>query len=334
MLVKYREYASYLIVRPRTWLAIEPKTLDAGRSNPSQFVASVKVLPGGTAPVPENLEPVTASTPLVKGALLKAEWGSKWLDVTVLDVLDSGRVRIHWDGWNNVWDEDRNRESLMVTKETLADLKKPGAKEQFAERLQSQSSSFGGNQPSSIGSTQPRFGRQLKDYPIRSPIPGNAVRVTEDTPLQEGTKLGANWGSRWYDVTVLAVHDDGTLKIRWDQYGTAWDGDMSRDCLVIDKKVLKKLESGAAAKPNSASAGADGSSDAAGKYRVLLIGYGTKKFAVTKVVAEVTGLELKDALEFVGDLPVTLKQGLTKDAATKLKKQLDEAGGITKIEGP
>jgi large subunit ribosomal protein L7/L12 len=328
VLVKYRDYPTVLIVRPRTWLAIEQKTLDAGRTNPAQFVASAKVLPGGSTPVPADLEPVTSAVPLVKGAPLKAEWGSKWNDVTVLDVLSDSRVRIHWDGWSNTWDEDRDLSTLMVTKQTLADLKKPGAKEQFAERLEKQASTF--------GSARPGFAsRQLKDYPIRIAIPGNAVRINAETPVQEGTKLGCSWGSRWYDVTVLAVHDDGTLKIRWDQYGSAWDGDISRECLIIDKKVLQKLENQAraASKPASTPAAGDNATPG-GKYRVVLAAYGTRKIAVTKVVAEVTGLELKDALQFVEELPFTVKQGLTKDAATKLKKQLDDAGGVTKIEGP
>ncbi len=325
--VKYPEYSSFLIARPRNWLAIESKTLDAGRVNPKQFVPSVKVLPGGTTPIDPDLEAVTATTPLVPGAPLKAEWGSRWNDVTVLEVLDNDRVRIHWDKFGKAWDDDKDRSSLMISKSTLAALKKPDAKEQFAKRVEQTSSSFGGRPGSSFAS--PARDANLKRYPIRSPIPGNAVRVTDETPLEEGTKLGANWGNRWENVTVLAVHEDGSVKIHWDQYGSAWDGDMARDCLVIDKKVLKKLES-----KTGASDASSGKKPASGAYRVLLLGYGTRKLAVTKVVAELTGLELKDALELVGELPVTLKQGLTKQDADELKKQLEASGGVVKVEGP
>ncbi len=278
--VKYPEYSSFLVARPRTWLAIEKKTLDAGRTNPKQFVASVKVLPGGTTPIDPNLEAVTASTPLVPGAPLKAEWASRWNDVTVLEVLENDRVRIRWDNYSSAWDEDKDRSALLVTKSTLAALKKPDAKEQFAKRAEQASSSFSRQSGSSFGENAVRNSARdanLRRYPIRSPIPGNAVRVTEDTPLEEGTKLGANWGSRWYDVTVLAVHDDGSVKIRWDDYGSAWDGDMARDCLAIDKKVLQKLESKSCAAARSS--GPSGEKPAAsGNYSVVLLGYGTKSW--------------------------------------------------------
>jgi len=81
--------------------------------------------------------------------------------------------------------------------------------------------------------------RQLQRYPIEIALPPGAVRIKDDTELGVGIKLGCSWGRRWYSVTVLALHDDGTVRIHWDEFGGSWDGDIARDCLVIEKKLLK-----------------------------------------------------------------------------------------------
>lgn len=333
VLIKYRDVTTTLLIRQRNWLAVETKTLDAARANPSRFAPSVRVLPNGITPITDDLAPVTSATPLVKGVPLKAEWGGSWHDVTVLEILGGERVRIHWDGWATNWDEDRDYRSLAVTKLTLTELAKPSAKEEFAERLSKLASSF-----ESAGSARTTR-RQLIDYPIKIAIPDYAVRVTDKTPLQVGTKLSCSWGNSWYDVTVLAVYDDGNVKIHWDNFGDAWDGDISRDCLVVEKKGLQKLEAQARASGKANASKNDASEDSkrtrpdgAEKFRVVLTGVGNKKVAVTKVIADVTGLDLKDAKEFVESPPLTVKQGLSKEAAEKLKKQLEDAGGTARIE--
>jgi large subunit ribosomal protein L7/L12 len=53
---------------------------------------------------------------------------------------------------------------------------------------------------------------------------------------------------------------------------------------------------------------------------------------VTKVVMDATGLDLKDAKDYVESVPVTLKQNLTKEAAEKLRQELQGAGGTVAIE--
>jgi large subunit ribosomal protein L7/L12 len=337
ILVKYRDVTSQLITRQRSWVAVEGKTLEAGRLNPGQFQASVKVLPGGTTPVPADLLPIVSDTPLVKGTPVKAEWAGQWSDVTILDVRADGKVRIHWDNYGSAWDEDRERSTLLIAPATLDALKKPGASDQFAKRAESLApGAFGSGgafaSGGAFGSTAPSFPRNLNKYPISIAIPSTAVRVTDKTPLAEGTKLGCSWGSRWYDVTVLEVHDDGSVKIRWDNFGTAWDGDLSRDCLVIDKKVLAKLETNA--KTSSAAKPAIPTDPFSGgdQFKVVLKAFGVAKIPVTKVVMDATGLDLKDAKEFVESAPVTLKQNLTKAAAEKLKKELQDAGATVAIE--
>lgn len=57
-------------------------------------------------------QPVEGSTPLPAGTRLLAEWAGKWLAVEVLEAKPDGKVRIHWVGWGNQFDEDLPRHRL------------------------------------------------------------------------------------------------------------------------------------------------------------------------------------------------------------------------------
>ena len=57
-----------------------------------------------------------------------------------------------------------------------------------------------------------------------------------------------------------------------------------------------------------------------------------KKIAVIKVVREATGLGLKEAKEIVDSAPKAVKEGVAKDEAEALKKQLEEAGAEVELK--
>ncbi|MGD1806753.1 50S ribosomal protein L7/L12 [Dapis sp. BLCC M126] len=57
-----------------------------------------------------------------------------------------------------------------------------------------------------------------------------------------------------------------------------------------------------------------------------------KKIAILKVVRGITGLGLKEAKELVESVPKPLKEGIAKEAAEDIKKQLEEAGAKVKIQ--
>ncbi|MEL7145061.1 MAG: ribosomal protein L7/L12, partial [Bacteroidota bacterium] len=59
---------------------------------------------------------------------------------------------------------------------------------------------------------------------------------------------------------------------------------------------------------------------------------GGAKLAVVKLVKELTGLGLKDAKELVDGAPKALKEGVAKDEADALKKQLEEAGAEVELK--
>lgn len=67
-------------------------------------------------------------------------------------------------------------------------------------------------------------------------------------------------------------------------------------------------------------------------FDVILAEAGGQKLQVIKVVRELTGLGLKEAKDLVDGAPQPLKQGVSKDEAETIKKQIDEAGGKVEIK--
>ena len=68
------------------------------------------------------------------------------------------------------------------------------------------------------------------------------------------------------------------------------------------------------------------------EFDVILANFGAKKLDVIKVVREITGLGLKDAKDLVEGAPKTLKEGVSKDEAEKIKAALAEAGATVEIK--
>lgn len=68
------------------------------------------------------------------------------------------------------------------------------------------------------------------------------------------------------------------------------------------------------------------------EFDVVLTGFGDKKVGVIKVVRAITGLGLKEAKDAVEGVPSTLKEGVNKEEAESIKKQVEEAGGTVEIK--
>jgi large subunit ribosomal protein L7/L12 len=68
------------------------------------------------------------------------------------------------------------------------------------------------------------------------------------------------------------------------------------------------------------------------EFDVILANAGASKLNVIKVVREITGLGLKDAKDLVEAAPKAIKEGVSKDEAEALKKQLEEAGASVELK--
>jgi large subunit ribosomal protein L7/L12 len=67
-------------------------------------------------------------------------------------------------------------------------------------------------------------------------------------------------------------------------------------------------------------------------FDVVLTGFGDKKIGVIKVVRAATGLGLKEAKDLVEGVPKPVKEGISKEEAEKLKKELEEAGASVELK--
>ncbi|OQX15414.1 MAG: 50S ribosomal protein L7/L12 [Desulfobacteraceae bacterium IS3] len=82
----------------------------------------------------------------------------------------------------------------------------------------------------------------------------------------------------------------------------------------------------AAAAPAGDGAGAAAAEEKT-EFDIILTTAGDKKIQVIKEIRAITGLGLKDAKALVDGAPATVKEGVPKDEAQKIKAQLEEAGG-------
>ncbi|SKC78580.1 50S ribosomal protein L7/L12 [Ohtaekwangia koreensis] len=94
------------------------------------------------------------------------------------------------------------------------------------------------------------------------------------------------------------------------------------------------IEPAAAAVVAGPAAGAGAGAAAAEKtnFDVVLKAPGANKLQIVKLVKDLTGLGLKEAKDVVDGAPKTIKEGLPKDEAESLKKQLVEAGAEVELK--
>ena len=88
----------------------------------------------------------------------------------------------------------------------------------------------------------------------------------------------------------------------------------------------------AVAGPAAATEGGEGGAEEKSEFDVVLTAPGGSKLAVVKLVKELTGLGLKEAKQIVDSAPKPIKEGVAKDEAEALKKQLEEAGAEVELK--
>jgi large subunit ribosomal protein L7/L12 len=101
------------------------------------------------------------------------------------------------------------------------------------------------------------------------------------------------------------------------------------------KKALEDKFGVTAAAPVAAAAAAPVAAAAAEEkteFTVELKAAGAQKINVIKVVRAATGLGLKEAKDLVDGAPKAVKEGISKDEAEKLKKELEEAGATVELK--
>jgi len=79
-------------------------------------------------------------------------------------------------------------------------------------------------------------------------------------------------------------------------------------------------------------AGAAAAAEEQTEFTVILAVAGEKKINVIKEIRTITGLGLKEAKDLVEGAPKTVKEGVTKDEAAKIKKALEDAGAKVELK--
>jgi len=107
------------------------------------------------------------------------------------------------------------------------------------------------------------------------------------------------------------------------------------DVVELISAMEEKFGVSAAAAVAAAPAAGGGEAAAAEEqteFDVVMTSFGSNKVAVIKAVRALTGLGLKEAKEAVEGAPTTLKEGVSKEEAEEVKKQLEEAGAAVEIK--
>ena len=68
------------------------------------------------------------------------------------------------------------------------------------------------------------------------------------------------------------------------------------------------------------------------KFDVIMKGFGANKINVIKAIRAITNLGLKEAKDMVEGVPATVKEGVSKEEAEKIKKELEEAGAEVEVK--
>ena len=103
------------------------------------------------------------------------------------------------------------------------------------------------------------------------------------------------------------------------------------------KALEEKFGVSAAMMSAPAAAATSGDSDAGAveekdSFNVVIKDAGSTKIQVIKVIREATGLGLKESKDKTEQVPAVIKEGLKKDEAEALKKQLEDAGAIVELK--
>lgn len=100
----------------------------------------------------------------------------------------------------------------------------------------------------------------------------------------------------------------------------------------MEEKFGVSAAAAVAAAPAAAGGGEAAAAEEQTEFDVILKSFGSNKVGVIKAVRGVTGLGLKEAKEAVEGAPTPVKEGVEKEEAEKIKKDLEEAGAEVELK--
>ena len=101
---------------------------------------------------------------------------------------------------------------------------------------------------------------------------------------------------------------------------------------ALEEKWGVSAAAAVAAAPAAGGGAAAPAAEEQTEFDVILTGDGGKKINVIKEVRAITGLGLGEAKALVEGAPKAVKEGVNKDEAQKIKKQIEDAGGTVELK--
>ncbi|MCK4677978.1 MAG: 50S ribosomal protein L7/L12 [Bacteroidales bacterium] len=102
--------------------------------------------------------------------------------------------------------------------------------------------------------------------------------------------------------------------------------------ILKDEYGIEPAAAAVVAAPGATGGGCEEAAEEQTSFDVIINAPGQSKLAVVKLVKELTSLGLKEAKELVDSAPRAIKEGVTKDEADALQKQLEEAGAEVEVK--
>jgi hypothetical protein len=173
--------------------------------------------------VPNHSLLVPAKAKLPDGARLEACWSDKWNPITFLSANQDGSLNVRWDDFGPTFDCSMVRNELIVRKALLVRTGQLSPESLFE---------ISPSPESGDANTSPNA-KPLKSYPVTIAIPAGSRTVPANANFKPGARLQACWNKKWNPITFLSENKDGTLTVRWDDFGPAFDCRMSREELIV-----------------------------------------------------------------------------------------------------
>ncbi|OUT55923.1 MAG: hypothetical protein CBB71_18870 [Rhodopirellula sp. TMED11] len=186
---------------------------------------------------PEGSDFVSNTVKLTKGTRLQACYQDSWHPLTAISENSDGTVNVRWDKYGPTYDCAMKRGELVIETSLVSRLSSHPTS-RFPETVPNWAS-----ESAKTTSAPSADAKGRKSYPVSISVPQDSEFVSADLTVKAGVKLQACYAGKWNPITALSENKDGTLNVRWDEYGAGFDCSMLRSELIIKKTMAQQLKS-------------------------------------------------------------------------------------------
>lgn len=262
--VRVLENDKLMLVKVDGWLAASSTTLERAATDPSSFYPTLRVLPGGTKPLPSDGGPIPPRAELPRGMPLLMAGHSQWEPVVLVDDL-GGRLKVVSERHRDTFGTDRDgklkfvkimkRSELAVSKDILDSYEDSTVAKGWAVNLiPKKKKGFGESKDNSptakkssnrFNADDPLEGYHVwdKNHKSKQPIPKRAQKLPHGLEIPTGTPIGfCNFSGKWVAGTVLLDEEDTVVVTEDDSRHDTWAYRFPRYQVIIQNKALRGMK--------------------------------------------------------------------------------------------